>query len=133
MIKWISIATVLFGLASASLADEKHCLNRLTENHTRDSYAFNINLDDLEMRDYGNDHLAQSIFIIREALSKAGCNSRNDVNFSKSPEGRAKSYCKNVSRHTNTSRVCFVESSIGYFFVTSDLLYTAHVIFNRWD
>ncbi len=133
MKKWISIVTLLFGLASTTLADEKHCLEILTDDHMRDSIAFTVNLDELEIRDYGNDRLAESIFLIRHVLGDAGCNSRNDVNFSKSPEGRSKSYCQQVSRNRNTSNVCFVESTLGFFFVTTDLLNTAHVIFNRWD
>ena len=38
-------------------------------------------MDDYEVRDYGKDHLAEAIALIRIVVEEQGC-SRKDVNFS---------------------------------------------------
>lgn len=43
------------------------------------------------------------------------------------------SNCRNLMKNTPYSRACMVETRVGYFFLTRDMLDGVHVIFNRWD
>lgn len=120
-------------LVSVTAMAENTCPAKLTYGHERDSMAYTIDLDDLDIRDYGNDYLAQSIAIIRELLRMRGC-ARTDINFKETPLGRtARSRCKLVVPNVEMSRVCYVESSIGFFNVSWDMLTSTHIVYNRWD
>lgn len=119
-------------LSTAAMA-ENTCPAKLTYGHERDSMAYTIDLDDLEIRDFGNDHLAFSIAIIRELMRMRGC-TKSDINFKETPLGRyAKSLCKLVVPGVEMSRVCYVESNIGFFNISWDMLTSTHIVFNRWD
>ena len=66
----IIITTLLLAFISVTAqASEESCYKRLTQNHTQDSRTFQISIDDLDMRDYGRDYQAESIFFIRELTS----------------------------------------------------------------
>ena len=120
-------------LLSASATAENSCSGKLTYGYEKDSMAYSVDLDDLEIREYGNDYLAFSIAIIRGILRKRGC-SKSDINFKRTPLGRySRSLCKLVVPGVDMSRVCYVESSLGYFNVSWDMLTSTHVIYNRWD
>lgn len=43
------------------------------------------------------------------------------------------SRCRNIVEDDFFSGVCYLSTSIGYFFVTSDNLDGGYVIWNRWD
>lgn len=116
----------------SALAGESECLSKLTQNHQDDSRSFELLLDEYEIRDYGNDYLAQAIAVIRLVINDLGC-ARKDINFGKGPFGRSRSRCSQVVRSVDTSRVCYVESNLGYWFVSYDLVDQATVTFNRWD
>lgn len=112
---------------------ENACPAKLTYGHERDSFAYTIDLDNLEIKDFGPDHLATSIAIIRELLRMRGCEP-TDINFKQTPVGRtALSRCREIVPNVPTSRVCYVESSIGFFNLSWDMLTSVHVIYNRWD
>lgn len=128
------IVLILIALfLSSALFAENACPGKLTYGHERDSMAYTIDLDDLEIKDYGVDYLATSIAIIRELLNMREC-APTDINFKQTPLGRtALSRCKEVVPSVPTSRVCYVESSIGFFTLSWDMLTSVHVIYNRWD
>ncbi|WP_127718141.1 hypothetical protein [Halobacteriovorax sp. HLS] len=123
---------LLVAVSQFTSASESTCIDNLTDGYTADSATHTLNINDLEIRDYGNDHVAFSIKIVRELLEEVGCR-RNDVNFGRGSRGRSHSRCEQVLRGTPSSRVCYVESNLGYFFVTRDLLTNVHITFNRWD
>jgi hypothetical protein len=123
---------LLLAVSEFTSADETRCINRLTDSYSSDSITHTLNLTDLDVRDYRNDHLAFSIRMVRELLRERGC-SRSDINFGRSANGRSHSRCEQVLRGTPSSRVCYVETNLGYFFVTRDMLTNVHITFNRWD
>ena len=49
------------------------CIAKLTNNYRSDSITHAINLDDVYVREYGNDHLANGIQVIRKLLEIKGC------------------------------------------------------------
>lgn len=123
---------LLLAVSEFSSASETRCIDRLTDAYSTDSMSHTINLNDINIRDYGNDHLAFSIKIVRELLNEVGC-SGNDINFGRSSRGRSHSRCHQVLRGVPSSRVCYVESNLGYFFLTRDMLTNVNITFNRWD
>ncbi|OUR98514.1 hypothetical protein A9Q84_03635 [Halobacteriovorax marinus] len=123
---------LLLAMSQWSNASETRCITRLTNDYSQDSITHTMDLNDYEVRDYGNDHLAFSIKMIRNLLSEVGC-SRTAINFGRSARGRSHNRCDQVLRGVPGSRVCYVETNLGYFFVTRDMLTNVHVTFNRWD
>ena len=41
--------------------------------------------------------------------------------------------CREIQKNNPDSRVCYVETEVGYFFVTRDMLENVNVVFNRFD
>ena len=92
----------------------------------------NFSYDPTEIRDYRKDYLADGIAVLRLFLERKGC-SRNDVNFGKGPFGRSASRCRLVERYSPHSRVCYIETNLGYFLFSKNLIGNAQIIFNLWD
>jgi|GEM_PF-2121269 len=114
------------------VGDELHCRSLLLKEFTLDSRYITYKLDVLNVGDAGPDYLAHSIRVIRSVIDKVGCGPR-DINFGKGPEGRASSRCQMIARQRDNSRMCYVESNLGYFFVHTDFVENVHVLFHRWD
>lgn len=125
--------TIALLMSSSVLADKNACLEKLTKNYTLDSRALNVDTDTITVNGHENDLLAQGRSIIRSVLELNGCNGQADINFGWSPLGRTQSRCQNIVKERPTSSVCYIESDIGYFFLTRDLQTTAHLVFSRWD
>jgi hypothetical protein len=123
---------LLLAVSEFTSANEARCINRLTSGYSSDSMSHTLDLNDYEIRDYRNDHLAFSIRMVRELLNDVGC-SKNAINFGRSANGRSHSRCDQVLRSVPSSRVCYVETNLGYFFVTRNMLTNIHITFNRWD
>ena len=41
--------------------------------------------------------------------------------------------CKNLVARDSTTKVCYINTDIGYFFVMRDMLDGVNIIYNRWD
>ncbi|MCR9204453.1 MAG: hypothetical protein NXH75_07750 [Halobacteriovoraceae bacterium] len=122
---------LLILLSQGTQAGSKDCITNLMAGETRDTYAFYMHVDDVD-REFGNDHLASAIYTLRILLDREGC-SRGDVNFGKGPHGRSHSRCTKVIRNQEHTRVCYVETNLGYFFLTTDLLDNINILYSRWD
>ena len=92
----------------------------------------NIDLDQLELRDYGKDYLAQAIAVIRVYAEKKGVIRKTSI-LAKVQMEEAFSRCRLVERYSPHSRSCYVETNIGYFMVTKNLGDHMHLVFNLWD
>jgi hypothetical protein len=112
-------------------ASPKDCIDELMMDASADSYNFSLHSDFVD-RDFGNDYLAEAIYTIRVLLDQNGC-SQNDVNFGSGPHGRSHSRCSKLISNLDHTRVCYVETNLGYFFVTRDLLDTFNISYSRWD
>ncbi|TNE98342.1 MAG: hypothetical protein EP326_10010, partial [Deltaproteobacteria bacterium] len=64
----------------AEANDVVECKQRLLNNFRADRSSYVIDLDDIQMRDYGTDILAKSIRVVRELLDDIGC-SPKAINF----------------------------------------------------
>lgn len=82
--------------------------------------------------EYEDDDLANAILYIRYLLNDLGC-SKKDINFAKGPLGKSKSRCRNLVPGSYNSKVCYVESNLGYFLVSKDFEDLVDITFNRWD
>lgn len=70
---------------------------------------------------------ASSVNVVHKLLKdKVGCQE-------KSLEQEYRSSCKELMPGKSWSKVCYVESQMGYFVIQMDMMEGAHVIFNRWD
>lgn len=127
------IITALLMSGSAAFADKHACIEKLTKNFTQDSRTLSVDTDTITVNGHENDHLAQARSIIRSVLSINGCNGDADINFGWSPQGRTKNNCQALVKDRSHSTVCYIESDIGFFFITRDLQTTANIIYNRWD
>ena len=125
---------LVFGMALISnvFATPTEGMKKTTNDFSVTTTFTNIDLNQLELRDYGKDYLAQAIAVIRVYGDQQGCE-RSDINFGKGPNGRSYSRCRLVERYSPHSRSCYVETNIGYFMVTKNLGDNMHLVFNLWD
>jgi len=112
-------------------ANQKDCIQRLMGNRVQDSINFAIHSDDVD-RDFGRDFLAEAIYTIRILIDREGC-SQNDINFGQGPLGRSHSRCSKIVRNQDHTRVCYIETNLGYFFLTKDPLDLVNITYSRWD
>lgn len=128
--------TIFLMISSVSvLADEyksDRCIDKLTDHNRRDSFTYSIDVDDINDRYFGNDHLAAAIHYVKAVLEIKGC-SRDEVNFGRGAFGRSKSRCQYLAPGILTSLSCYVESNLGFFIIGRDLGTKVHVIYSRWD
>ena len=128
--KNILIISMLAIFSSVSFASE--CMDRLTNNNMRDSLTISLDIDEINDRYFGRDYLASAIHYIKAALEIKGC-SRDEINFGRGALGRSKSRCQFLAPGIPTSLSCYVETNLGYFFVTRDLGTKVHMTYSRWD
>ena len=128
-------SSIVFSVAHAQpgkVLQSMECIDRLTNGHNDNTTSARYNLQNLNLRDYGRDYLAQAIAVIRVHVKELGC-SKKSINFGKGPWGRSQSRCTLVARGVESSRVCYVESNLGYFLVSTGFLDDMTVVYNRWD
>lgn len=123
---------VLSSPAFSQVEDKEACISQLTDNYYASSNSFSINTDNYNVRDYGNDHQAYSILMVRLALKEQGCH-RDVVNFGQGPRGRSTHKCEVLLPGQDFSQICYIETNLGAFFVTADSQTMAQVIYKRWD
>lgn len=126
----IALALLVF-LSQGLQASPSQCITTLTGSNSGDTQSFALHSDDVD-RDFGRDFLAKAIYTIRILLDREGCR-KTDVNFGKGPYGRSHSRCSKIIRNQEHTRVCYVETNLGYFFLTKDLLENINITFSRWD
>lgn len=119
-------------IKAEAATDQTKCLKRLLNNFSEDRSTHTVDLDDIQMRDYGTDVLAKSIRVVRELLDDLGC-SPKAINFGWGPQGRIHNSCKYFDRNMTDIKVCLVQSNLGYFIVHEDYLHHVTVNFYRWD
>jgi hypothetical protein len=126
------VLNLVCGQTLIASANEQHCRALLTSQFSRDSRYVTYHMDDLNVPDYGKDYLAHSLKTIRLFIERLGCHPR-DINFGQGAQGVAHSRCETIVRQTENSRMCYVESNLGYWFVHKDFVDNIHIMFHRWD
>ena len=112
---------------------EQKCRRTLTNDFSLNSQTFTMDLTTLDIRDYGNDHLAKSIRVIREVLTDIGCQP-HAVKFGIGPQGRAHNRCWYIDQHNrDISRYCHVVTNLGVFSTQYDYLENMIITYKRFD
>lgn len=124
--------TTLFLSTGAYATDKQACISNLTDNYYVSSKSFTIDTDDYNVRDYGNDHQAFAILMVRLTLKEQGCQ-RDVVNFGQGPQGRSTHRCEMLVAGREYSRTCYIETNLGAFVVTTDFQTLSHIVYKRWD
>ncbi len=134
------IFCILLALVTFKIyASPQECMQKLTNNYQQDSLNEVLNIEELDdryQRDFGSDHLAYAINMIRALLEEKKCNPDPgvDINFSRTSTGvRAFSKCRYLIPNEALSLTCSVESSLGKFYVTWDDFDRCYIVFSRWD
>ena len=135
--KCVICLVLLAGAISIAKAESREvvdCQSRLTNNFRESTLMENFKYDSESVRNYGKDYLAESIAILRLFVLDRGCSDRA-INFGKGPSGRSASRCRLVERYSPQSRVCYIETNLGYFLVSKSLESSSRlqIIFNLWD
>lgn len=112
--------------------DKMECVGALTSDYAVNSKTFSLDTDNYDLRNYGNDYQAFSIAMIRILLSEQGCK-RKAVNFGFGPFGRSTHKCQPMLRNRPFSNVCYVETNLGAFIVSTDFDTLVHIIYKSWD
>ncbi len=131
IVKSLFALGLLILLSQGLQASTRDCITTLSANGELDSVNYTLHADDVD-RDFGRDYLAEAIYTIRALIAQEGC-SRSDINFGQGPHGRSHSRCTKVIRNQEHTRVCYVETNLGYFFLTKDLLENINITYSRWD
>ncbi|GAB4012125.1 MAG: hypothetical protein Fur0010_07690 [Bdellovibrio sp.] len=133
--KTVAVLFVLLSFLNVYAANEdkaNRCLEIMTDGYRRDSQSFTLNMAGYDMPEFGRDHLAKAIYVIKQLVDKEGC-TRQDINFGKGPFGRSRSSCKLIEPGIPSSLSCYVQTNLGYFHVSYDYLDNASIFFSRWD
>lgn len=131
----LALFIVLIFVSTTSYAyatQAEDCRALITKNYINETAHFRLNPDNYNEPSYGNDHVARSIFYIRQLINDLGC-SRKSVNFSKGPNGRGQSRCHTIFRGKPHTRSCYIHTNLGFFFVTTDLTDGVNLLYSRWD
>ena len=129
LISLIIIALSLVIVPENAFSKAEDCYKRLTKGNSQDSSHFRLEGD---IDAYGNDFVQNATAAIKELIAELGC-ARKDINFMHGPYGYLKSSCHHHNKKEHYSRSCYIETNLGYFFVTWDPQVDVHLIFNRWD
>lgn len=129
----IALLIALFATFSQVVAGDKlECVSILTDDYAVNSKAFTLNTDNYDLRNYGNDHLAFSIAMIRILLSEQGCK-KDVINFGRGPFGRSLHNCQAMVRNRPFSNICYIETNLGAFLISTDFETLVHLIYKSWD
>jgi hypothetical protein len=99
-----------------------NCLDNLSK--YQDSHAFKLSSDERS-----NDDLKFAKKMIEKSMTPY-CDI-STIEFSL--KDQAQNGCMTVVPRNPTSFACYLETNIGFFFVTSDFMDSTFVIWNRWD
>tara|TARA_R100000656_G_scaffold124610_1_gene103286 strand:+ start:799 stop:1167 length:369 start_codon:yes stop_codon:yes gene_type:complete len=118
------IATFLLTLSLNSFAD---CYESLTQNYSRDSFAYQLAEEDVDLElERGSINFARAAVAALEAKLSCGMDA-------KAWHTNQSANCQDVVPGVALSRVCYVEKAYGYFLVSVDMLENINIVFNRFD
>lgn len=122
----LAFISILLLLARPVLANED-CYQLLTQNFSRDSAPYTLSeFDIVTDAPVGSPEYARAAVMALE--SQVGCELEGDA-----IDQIYSTKCRKVAQELDISRVCFVKTAYGYYFVTVDMLGNVNVIFNRFD
>lgn len=114
-------------MAAPSLAND--CYDKFIEDGAYDSRSFQIPDYQLD-----NDFESESLDLSKEAVVQVaknlGCHESELGLHNKSAQVAR---CQEIVPGNELSKVCYLESNVGYFMISKDMLSNVNIIFNRWD
>lgn len=117
----IVVATLL--CSPALLAS---CYERLTQDYSRDSHAYQLSEDAVDYElERGTVEFARAAITALEASLDCGMEADSKL--------IGKANCSEVVPGVAMSRVCYIENHNGYFLVSVDMLENINIVFNRFD
>ena len=122
-------ASLLIIASTASVAQGANCVRYLS-NINPDSVTISLVESSLPENEGQRARLEFAQRMIWTSFGGVGC-SVDDLNFNLADHSR--NQCKRIISSNPFSEACYLESEVGYFFVTRDSLDTVHVTWNRWD
>jgi hypothetical protein len=103
------------------------CYEIVTQSYSYDSVAFELDEFDIPAEyQPGSEQYAK--IAVRVLEEKLGCEVEEELSKS------IFSYkCKRLDKELEYSKVCFVTTSYGYYFVMIDMMGKVNLVFNRYD
>lgn len=132
MKNWLIFLVLVVAAGWAFGGHATECRDVLTRESVRSVQYFSIDTDDYEIRDYGRDHVAWAIRMVRLLLEEQGC-ARDEVNFGRGNFGRSKNRCQHIAAPKDESLVCYIETNLGYFIVTPSYGSEVSLVYHLWD
>lgn len=116
-------------LSLSFLAGEAHadCYRNLS-NDFKDSQSFQISNIDVS-EGFVEAPKNNALQAVRQLANRLGC----EKSELKLDDVKSSISCRDVAPGISVSKVCYVESDLGYFLVSKDMLENMNIIFNRWD
>lgn len=108
-------------ISSLSAQSTSTCHEKLSENYTKESRAFQIH-DEVAL----NGDSAEALII--SVLQKLDCR-WDEAN----PIAIRQKRCRDIIPNKQATRACYLETNVGYFFVLADMMGFKNIIWNRWD
>lgn len=110
-----------------SLNSMASCYDLLTHKPPYDSKSFFID-EALSSVDAEELSPLSATRILKNLLSiQVGCSKKSTFDL------KVEASCSELRPGRSWSKVCFLESSLGYFTIQMNMMEGAHVIFNRWE
>lgn len=122
--KMKALLVVVLMVVSFGAAANYDCYKAALNDFASDSMAYQIYDEEISMA-FEDNGVNASVKAVRSLESKLGC-------VEKSFE-ISKASCKEVVPGNSISKVCYLESQLGYFFISMDMMEKVNIVFNRWD
>ncbi len=132
MKNWLLLLVLVMAAGWAFGGNATECRDVLTRESFQAVRYFSVDTDEYDIRDYGRDHVAWAIRMVRILLEEQGC-SRDEVNFGRGNYGRSKNRCQRISEPKDESLVCYIETNLGYFIVTPSYGSEVSLVYHLWD
>jgi hypothetical protein len=108
----------------------KECQLRMVPAFTNGSFSVTMYGDIMMVGGTPRDNLTFSKSQILRALSRFQC---TDDHLQIKEDDYTNNRCTNVKPGDEFSKVCYVQTKLGYAFVMTDMLGAVTVVFNRYD
>ena len=121
---FLVVALGIFVGMSQGVRADFDCYRRVLNDFSVDSRSFQIYSEEVSALFEEEPEAAarESIRLLEERL-ECDQKSLDPVDVS----------CKEIIPGKSMSRVCYAESSDGYFFISLDMMENVNIVFNRWD
>lgn len=119
-----ALLVVLAMVFSFGAAANFECYRKVLNDFSSDSAAFQVR-SDLAVELFEEESQKAALLAVSQLEGLLGCE--------KGSFELSEVSCKEIVPGNYSSKVCYLESQHGYFFVSIDMMDGLNVVFNRWD